>query len=220
MCAQYNISVTPEQVAKILGSVPGIHTQAWLDRRVYPYTQGPVIVMDDNGQLLLESMNFSLVPAWAQPGRHLTKAGKYKWPTYNARLETIHEKPSFRTPFKSKRCIVLMSDFIEPIYKGEFAQNMVSFSRTDSGLLLAAGIWDTHETEGKGYMDSYSIITYEPSEFVEEIGHDRQPVFLSESNAKVWVNPSETSGESLRKFLINLRASHEFEAKVDRPLKN
>ena len=55
---------------------------------------------------ILSSMRWGLIPSWAKD-----HAGTFK--TFNARSETITEKPTFRTPFKKKRCLIPFNGFYE-----------------------------------------------------------------------------------------------------------
>lgn len=51
-------------------------------------------------------LHWGLVPFWS-------KEAKAKFPLINARAEGIESKPSFRNPFKHRRCIILASGFYE-----------------------------------------------------------------------------------------------------------
>lgn len=56
-------------------------------------------------------MRYSLVPNWS-------KEAKVKFATHNARLESIDEKPTWKTVFSEQHCLVPLTDFIEPILPG------------------------------------------------------------------------------------------------------
>lgn len=74
----------------------------------YPTYYAPFIYLD-NGQLRCELAQFGLVPHWAQDKK------KYGLRTYNARSETIHEKPSYRKAWSERRFgLVIMESFYEP----------------------------------------------------------------------------------------------------------
>ena len=55
---------------------------------------------------------FGLVPHWARDAQAATQIGRK---TYNARSETVAEKPSYRTPWRQRQfAIALLDDFFEP----------------------------------------------------------------------------------------------------------
>ena len=60
--------------------------------------------------------------------------------TFNARAETIAEKPMFRDSFKRRRCIIPASGFFTG-EKGDKQPHL--FSAADGSPILAlAGLWD------------------------------------------------------------------------------
>lgn len=79
---------------------------------------------------------FGLVPHWASD----TKIARH---TYNARSETVAEKPSFRTPWRKRQfCLVPMSCFFEPNYESGKAVRW-RIQRRDGAAFTVAGIFDT-----------------------------------------------------------------------------
>lgn len=64
-------------------------------------------------------------------------------------------------------------------------------------ILLAAGIWDNWTDVSSGEsITSFAILTDEPTQFLLEVGHDRQPVFLSPDNAQIWLKQSLSAPEA------------------------
>jgi putative SOS response-associated peptidase YedK len=199
MCAQYLIL----RHQKNLELFEGLDTE-WSER-VLPYTPAPVLTAEGP-----KVMNYSLIPVWS-------KEPKPKFATHNARLETITEKATWKRPFLKHHCAVPMNAFIEPIYTGELAGNMVRFNSKD--ILWAAGIHDSWVNKETGeVIESFAIITSEPSQFVKDTGHDRQPLFLTEKNADKWL---KLAGEpdTLVEFLNDNFIIPKVTTEVDRPLK-
>ncbi|MBK8574197.1 MAG: SOS response-associated peptidase family protein [Elusimicrobia bacterium] len=100
--------------------------------RVVPRRPAPVIVRQAFERVLKE-MLFGLVPAWSP-------TPTVKFATHNARLMSadkktgrelpIYEKPTWREAFRLRHCLVPMTGFIEPIYRGELAGIWWSFGPT------------------------------------------------------------------------------------------
>lgn len=203
MCAQYRIKAKIKDL-EFYFSLTVEDVIDWIDHTV-PHTLAPVVTA---GQVRL--MKYSLLPAWS-------KEPKVKFATHNARLETVLEKPTWRKPFAQNHCIVPMSSFIEPIYEGELAGNMVAFS--SDNLLCAAGIYDTWVNRASGeVVESFAVITSEPCEFVRKAGHDRQPIFLNKSDALEWTS-LKGSSTSMVNFLKERAVVPDLTTSVERPLK-
>src|SRR5579862_7232483 len=69
-------------------------------------TQNVAVIRQDGKSRELSLMRWGLVPAWSKD----PKAGP---PFINARSEAIATKPSFRTAFKRRRCLVPADGFYE-----------------------------------------------------------------------------------------------------------
>lgn len=194
MCSQYTIKTTMTDLLEeidLQGSVPES-----IDQRLLPSSVAPVIVQD-NGKLKLTPMRFSLVPSWS-------KEPKVKFATHNARIESILEKPTWKTPFLSQHCVVPMTSFFESAYTGPLAGNIIKFSQENDHLMFAAGIfdfWKDHENPKNSFF-SFSVVTRDPSHFILEYGHDRTPIFIKKDFISQWLNPTSKTGEQLREELL------------------
>lgn len=76
---------------------------------VYPLYPAPII-LNGADSFELDVANFGMLPSWAKD----VKLARH---TYNARTETVAEKPSFRNAWKhNKFCLVPVDTFYEPKY--------------------------------------------------------------------------------------------------------
>jgi putative SOS response-associated peptidase YedK len=105
---------------------------------VAPTTNVDVIRLDREGRRELVSMRWGLI-------RFFWKKGSKEVPaTFNARAETVAEKPMFRESFKRRRrCIIPASGFFE--WTGEKGEKQPHlFSAADGSPILAfVGRWDS-----------------------------------------------------------------------------
>lgn len=211
MCATFMIK---QRNPGLLGISNDLKTdiEEYYDKLIVPYTPAPVVV-DDNDVTTVVRMKFSLVPSWSTEPR-------VKFATHNARLETIDEKPTWKSVFVRRHCLVPLTDFIEPIYSGEYAGNMVGFSEASGRMLFAAGLWDewTNKQSGEVLL-SFAIITYDPPPFVADTGHDRCPVFLLESEAREWLGNEGSKASELKSFLFEKRSHPDFNVEKFRAMK-
>ena len=103
MCGLYSLKTSAAEVRAFFG----YPEEADFPPREYVAPTQPIaIVRMMNAQRQFALVRWGFVPSWAkqiQPGK----------PLINARAETIAEKPSFRTAFKRRRCLIPADGFYE-----------------------------------------------------------------------------------------------------------
>ena len=138
-------------------------------------------------------MRWGLVPFWA-------KEASIGYKMINAKSETLAEKPSFRKPFKEKRCLVLADGFYE--WEKTDKKNKVPyrFVLKNRQPFAFAGLWDVWKTPEGDTLLSFTIITTRANELMERI-HDRMPVILNEKDEAKWLDPEFKDTDKLSSLL-------------------
>ncbi|MBK9219370.1 MAG: SOS response-associated peptidase family protein [Uliginosibacterium sp.] len=94
---------------------------------------------------------FGLVPQWAEP--------KLARNTYNARAETVGEKPSYRNAWKQRQlCIIPALAIYEPNYESGKAVRW-RIERTDKQPFGIAGIWERRLKDEGVSRWSFTMLT-------------------------------------------------------------
>lgn len=142
-------------------------------QEIYVMTEGPK----------LEIMRWGLIPTWAKPG--FVSAH-----TINARSESVHEKPSFRSAFKSRRCFVPADGYYEWATElGNFPSKQPFFiHRRDGRALAMAGVYEN---------GTVAIITKEATGAFAAI-HNRMPLFLPMSQWESWLDSRANDAHHLQ----------------------
>lgn len=208
MCATFEIEKTLfiEKMQKINIQIENID----FNLRILPHSNSPTI-LKKNGNIQLELMNYSLIPSWS-------KERKPKFATHNARIESLMEKPTWKNLVGKKHCLVPLTCFIEPIYTGEYAGNMLKFKLDD--CYLVPGLYDVWHDKSTGeVVDSYAIITGEPAPFVGDTGHDRSPIFIDQDIALNWLNTEKNSSDYFLR-LLEKKQYPKFSVEIDRKMKS
>ena len=211
MCAQYTLKteaaiLSGKYKIKVADDVKNINL------RFLPHSFAPVVVAEKNTPKLT-TMKFSLVPAWA-------KEPRVKFATYNARIESITEKPTWRTPFQSQHCLVPLTAFYESVHNGPEAGHIIELSEQSDQLLFAAGLFDFwKDPKGNQSFFSFAILTQAPSPFILAHGHDRTPVFLKGDFAFDWLTLVEKDESHIKATLLSQAYHPELKVSIDRPLK-
>jgi len=152
----------------------------------------PVIAQEDTSRVQL--MQWGLIPAWS---RNQEEAERIRKGTYNARSETLHEKPSFKVALSAGRCLIIAGGFFEwQLVNQQKIPWYISLKNGDP--FVFAGLYDTWRDPLSGETClSFSIITTEANPMMEKIHNTkkRMPVILKKDLETEWI-----SGESsLRK---------------------
>jgi putative SOS response-associated peptidase YedK len=211
MCSQYTIKTDANDLSENyqIKMPPNLGA---IDEHIFPKSNAPVIVRDKTDDTRLVGMQFSLVPSWSpEPA--------VKFATHNTRLETVGCKPTWKIPFKKNHCLVPMTGFYESVYEGPYAGNVIQFKPKAEKVLFAAGIFDRWvDQAGDNQLFSFSILTSNPSQFIQDNGHDRTPIFLNFADGKKWLSLLEREAEMT--MFLNTQLEHpELEIEIDRPLK-
>ena len=141
-----------------------------------------VVRLNAEGQRELVSMRWGLVPFFRK------KSLKEVPATFNARAESVAEKPMFREAFRRRRCIIPASGFFE--WTGEKGDKQPHlFTAADGSPILAfAGLWDRWHNPATGEeLLSCTIVVSGASDWMIPY-HDRMPVLLSAGDIEGWLN--------------------------------
>jgi putative SOS response-associated peptidase YedK len=132
MCTNY----TPTKKADWVKASFGVDLPKGYPDEAYPNFLGPVVIKSHQTERIACGLaRFGLIPAWA-------KDDKISRHTYNARSETVAEKPSYRTAWRKRQfCIVLADNFYEPNYATGKAIRW-GIQTEDANPFGIAGIWD------------------------------------------------------------------------------
>jgi len=211
MCGRYTLTLEQKTIQREFKVKPGhyLHEPRY---NIAPSQPAPVIVREDGN--VLKMMKWGLVPYWA-------KDPKIGFKLINARAETITEKPSFKTAFKKRRCLVPTDGFYEWDKEQGGRVKIPHRFVLKSGMLFAfAGLWDVWTPPEGEPLQSFTIITTGPNEMMKPI-HDRMPVILHKEDEVKWldtrVKDVNTLLELLKPYESELMEEYEVSLRVNSP---
>lgn len=175
MCGRFTLTADLDtlQLAFNLATVP-----AELPPRYNIAPSQPVAVITNEAPTALSFHTWGLLPSWAKDPALANKL-------INARSETAHEKPSFRSAFKRRRCLIPADGFFE--WKREGNEKTPMFIHLKGRPVFAlAGLWEVWNSPQGDEVRSCTILTTEANDFMKPI-HDRMPVILDPADYEEWL---------------------------------
>lgn len=139
----------------------------------------------------IETLKWGLIPSWA-------KDPSIAFKTINARAEGIESKPSFRSAFKKRRCLVIADGFYEWKATGAKTKTPYYIFLKHHEPFAFAGLW-----EG----ETFTIITTEANDKIKAL-HDRMPVILDEKNYSIWTSENSDLENEIKPLLKPMKSEN------------
>ncbi|HET9126301.1 MAG TPA: SOS response-associated peptidase [Solirubrobacteraceae bacterium] len=200
MCGRYSLAA--REPGRLRARFPvGESVEIRPRYNVAPTDEVLAVTCDRDGRPRGELLRWGLVPGWADSPRIGARM-------INARMESVAEKPAFRTAFQRWRCLIIADGFYEwprgdPSRAG--ARQAFHISRDDGAPFAFAGLWSIwHGPDGHAALRTCTIITRPANERIATL-HDRMPVILDPADEAAWLDAA-TPPEALSELLRGLPA--------------
>jgi len=189
MCGRYSLS---KPIKTLKEHFQAIAAEMDHNKRynIAPSQSVPIVIAGEQ-QSEIQTMRQGLIPSWAKDpalGNRLI----------NARAETVHEKPSFKSSLKKQRCLVPADGFYE--WQARDKGKVPQYIRLRTGGLFAfAGLWSEWDS-GTEVLQTFTIITTTANRDLESV-HHRMPVILMPEDYDEWLTVSPQNPRNLLKPL-------------------
>jgi putative SOS response-associated peptidase YedK len=208
MCGRFVQRYTWDDIQDLYDLQDGAAPNLQAHYNVAPTDSVSVVRSSTGGTTELISMRWGLVPWWwKKPLKQLPAS-------FNARAESVADKPMFRDAFKRHRCIIPASGYYEWLKRPDGRQPYF-ISAADGGVLSFAGLWDRWKNPETGEpVISCTIIVTDANVLTRPI-HDRMPVVLDKADIRPWLSGEAgvkllkpTAEDRLRMWPISRRVNH------------
>ncbi|MFD0854700.1 SOS response-associated peptidase, partial [Actinomadura adrarensis] len=169
---------------------------------------------DEEAVRQLRTLRWGLVPSWA---KDLSIGNRM----INARMETVHEKASYRRPFAKRRCLLPADGYFEwytiqeqgdeepadPAAKEKKGkkkpQKQPFFIRPkDGGVMAMAGLYELWKNPETGeWLWTCTVITTNAPDDLGRI-HDRMPMIVERDRWDAWLDPALNDPDQVRELLV------------------
>lgn len=193
-------------------------------KEVYAILERPLKDAEDPRPVRqLRTLKWGLVPSWAKNPEGAARM-------INARAETVHEKPSFRRPFASRRCILPADGYYEWVTgvderqleeqgkKKRPRKQPYFVTPADGSVFAMAGLYEfwrdrtLPDDHPRAWWVTCTVITTEaeqaplgvaPADGPHALAdiHPRMPLMLTPDRWDAWLDPSRTDIAELTPLL-------------------
>ncbi|MEV3987642.1 SOS response-associated peptidase [Streptomyces sp. NPDC049837] len=160
----------------------------------------------------LRPLRWGLVPSWA-------KDPKIGSRLINARVETAHQKPAFRTAFAKRRCLLPADGFyewqsVEDRATGKTRKQPYFLHPADEQVMALAGLYEywrnpdvKRDDDPEAWLVTCTILTTEATDAAGRL-HPRMPLALTSDHYDAWLDPRHQDPDELHSLLTQPAGGH------------
>jgi len=190
MCGRYFLYSTADRLTQLFGEMP----MPLLEPRynIAPTQAVPIVRQSPTGGREMVLVRWGLIPGWS-------KGPDSRFSMINARVETVAQKPAYRSAFRYRRCLIPADGFYEWHAVGANKQPHVLRPR-DGRPLALAGIWEHWQDPNGNELESCTILVGAADAQVRPV-HERMPVFVGPESFDLWLDIRSQKPQPLETLL-------------------
>ncbi|HSL86591.1 MAG TPA: SOS response-associated peptidase family protein [Bacteroidales bacterium] len=183
MCGRFQLELGMEDILNIIDVLEEVR-EKYRDDDLSSYTHEKKDIFPGSEAVVFTSEGISK-PTWGFP--------LDKKLVFNARSESIFEKPMFSHAVRHDRCIVPASLF----YEWQGKEKIRHFVRTDDPIMFLGGVLGKYVQKYGSVEERFSIITEASQNEMLEI-HPRTPLIISKEDIRSFLDPKAPEHEVRR----------------------
>jgi putative SOS response-associated peptidase YedK len=188
VCGRYYVDdETAREIEQLVREIDNKINRERLTGDVYPTSQAVVLINRDH----------QMMPVWQRFG---FQSFQKKGVIFNARSESVLQKPMFRESILLRRAVIPCSGF----YEWSKNKEKAAFYREHHPTMFLAGFYH------QGEEDRFVILTTNANSFVAPV-HDRMPLILEKDEIRDWLSDKEAFRDMLEERQIPLKRRQEYE---------
>jgi putative SOS response-associated peptidase YedK len=195
MCFSVNVNLIKEELENRYGATLIDHDKYRPSYYYHAFGLPEIPAICSGTPEKIRLLRWGLIPSWT---RSIEDANIIRYKTFNARSESIKQKPSFSSSFVSRRCIIPVKGFFEWQHVGKDKIPWYIY-HSDNEIISIAGLYDKwiENTTGEEF-NTFTIITTDANDLMAEIHNSarRMPVILDKSLESRWIDLSVPSSEA------------------------
>lgn len=170
MCGRFALSSTVKELPSLLlEGMDSEHQVRYAPRPLICPGEPLLALRRDQCTQEASLMLWGLIPSWSKDPSHGPRP-------FNARAETVMDRPTFRGSWRHRRCLIPATSFFE---KGQ------RIRRIDRRPFWLAGLWERWQGSDGSEVDTCTILTTTPNALVKPL-HSRMPVVIPDGLEEAW----------------------------------
>jgi putative SOS response-associated peptidase YedK len=199
MCGRYAFAPRKTAAVRVTFDLDDSSLPLFEDRyNIAPSQPVAIVRQTPTGKRECVFVKWGLIPSWASDP-------KIGYSLINARSEGVDKKPSFRSAFKQRRCLVVSSGFYEWQKITTKKKQPYFFQLKGGDVFGFAGLWESWHSPDGSELETCTIITTEANDLVKAV-HDGMPVILPKADHAVWLDPASKKPDDLLPLLRSFAA--------------
>jgi putative SOS response-associated peptidase YedK len=190
MCGRYFLHSDAEAMTRLFGAMPMPRLAPRYN--IAPTQPVPIVRAAGGGGREMVLVRWGLVPGWS-------KGPDSRYSMINARVETVAEKPAYRSALRYRRCLVPVDGFYE-WRQAEGGKQPYVLRPRGNGPMALAGLWEHWQDAGGNELESCVILVGPANRQVAAI-HDRMPVVIAPASFDIWLDPKRQSAGPVEALL-------------------
>src|ERR1051325_9539173 len=193
MCGRYTLISNPEAIRALF---------RYAQQREFPPrynispTQPIAVVRLFEGQREFALLRWGLIPGWVKDPRTFSLL-------FNARGETLLEKPAFASAMRYRRCLIPFDGFYEWKHGGKRRPPYYIRDRA-VGPMAFAGLWESWMGPNGEEMETAAIVTTAANRRLAPL-HNRMPVILPPEAFDLWLDHRNVDAEKAASLIAPAR---------------
>jgi putative SOS response-associated peptidase YedK len=191
MCGRYTLTVDASVLATLFNLEPLFELSPRYN--IAPSQPVPIVRAGDDRDREWAWTRWGLIPSWAKDAKIGNKL-------INARAETAADKPSFRSAYKHRRCLIPADGFFEWVKTPNGKQpHHICFA--DQRAFAFGGLWERWTPPEGDPVESFTILTTRPNELIASL-HDRMPVIIPPERFNDWISEGPLGPDGAEAMLL------------------
>jgi len=175
MCGRYVTASSAARLAAEFGAADHTGGTEVVSFNRAPTQPTPAVLIDRDGRRVLTTLRWGMVPSWAPDPRRASRL-------INARVETVLDRPAFRTAVRQRRTLLPASGWFE--WPARYGKSPVYI--TGDAPFAFAGIHDRWLGPDGTLLRTCSILTTAATPAIAPL-HHRMPVLVAEDRWQAWL---------------------------------
>ncbi len=180
MCGRFGLYIDLAGLVATLGFELPMPMEVYRPRWDIAASTDVLTIIDAGGVGEGVMMRWGLIPSWVKP------ESVFGRPMFNARSETVAERPMFRNSFRRRHCLISANGFFEWRREETGGKTPMWIFDAEKPVLVFAAIWSVWDGP-KSVVESCAILTTSANSLMSPI-HDRMPVIPDREWAEVWLD--------------------------------